>query len=198
MSFFVTRPLWPVPGTDATSTPCSAAIRATTGETKDLPFSLASPAATGIGAGEGPAVGGEGAATGAGVSALDGASAAAAASAVAGSGCGSGSAGEGSAPSGAISASFVPTSTVSPSWTKIFATTPVPGLGTSVSTLSVEISSSAWSASIVSPSLRSHLTIVPSETETPICGITTSIIVPVAISRRRVRAARRRPSRPAG
>ena len=46
----------------------------------------------------------------------------------------------------------VPTSTVSPSWTRIFATTPSPGLGTSVSTLSVEISSSASSRAIGSPS----------------------------------------------
>ncbi len=40
MSFLVTRPPWPVPGTEPTSTPCSAAIRATTGETNVLPLSL--------------------------------------------------------------------------------------------------------------------------------------------------------------
>jgi len=85
-------------------------------------------------------------------------------------------------PSGAITASVVPTSTVSPSWTRIFWTIPLPGLGTSVSTLSVEISSSGSSASIASPSLRSHFVTVPSDTETPICGMTTSIAVPVAIS----------------
>ena len=39
MSFFVTRPPVPVPGTWAGSIPCSEAIRATTGETNDLPFS---------------------------------------------------------------------------------------------------------------------------------------------------------------
>ena len=39
---------------------------------------------------------------------------------------------------------------------------PLPGLGTSVSTLSVEISSSGSSASTCSPSLFSHLVIVPS------------------------------------
>ena len=59
---------------------------------------------------------------------------------------------------------------------------PEPGLGTSVSTLSVEISSSDSSASIVSPSCLSHLVIVPSETETPIWGMTTSIADVVAIS----------------
>ena len=53
------------------------------------------------------------------------------------------------APSGAITARTVPTSTVSPSWTRICATTPSPGLGTSVSTLSVEISSSGSSRPIV-------------------------------------------------
>jgi hypothetical protein len=74
----------------------------------------------------------------------------------------------------------VPTSTVSPSWTRISCTTPLPGLGTSVSTLSVEISSSDSSASIGSPTCFSHLVIVPSETDTPIWGMTTSIAVPVA------------------
>ena len=44
MSFFVTRPPVPVPGTWDGSIPCSEAIRATTGETNDLPFS---PGATG-------------------------------------------------------------------------------------------------------------------------------------------------------
>ena len=56
------------------------------------------------------------------------------------------------------------------------------GLGTSVSTLSVEISSSDSSASIGSPSCLSHFVIVPSETETPIWGMTTSIADVVAIS----------------
>src|SRR5581483_6472323 len=40
MSCFVTRPPRPVPGTCPGSTPCSEAMRATTGETKRLPFSL--------------------------------------------------------------------------------------------------------------------------------------------------------------
>ena len=41
MSFFVTRPPRPVPWTWPGSTPCSAAMRATTGETKLLPLPLA-------------------------------------------------------------------------------------------------------------------------------------------------------------
>ena len=45
---------------------------------------------------------------------------------------------------------------------------PVAGLGTSVSTLSVEISSRVSSASICSPTCFDHFVIVPSETETPI------------------------------
>ena len=45
MSFLVTRPPVPVPGTCAGSIPCSEAIRATTGETNDLPFSLRRSAA---------------------------------------------------------------------------------------------------------------------------------------------------------
>ena len=84
-----------------------------------------------------------------------------------------------------------------PPATRISCRTPVPGLGTSVSTLSVEISSSGSSARIASPTCFSHFVTVPSETETPICGITTSTTVPVAISTRRARAARRRRRRPA-
>ena len=78
------------------------------------------------------------------------------------------------------SASSVPTATVSPSGTRIFVTTPATGEGTSVSTLSVEISSSGSSAVTVSPGCLSHFVIVPSETETPIWGMTTSTAVPVA------------------
>ena len=111
---------------------------------------------------------------------LAAASDASAASWVAGSGGASGAA-AGAAPSGAITASTVPTSTVSPSWTRIWATTPSPGLGTSVSTLSVEISSSGSSRPMCSPSDLSHFVIVPSETDTPIWGMTTSVCVPVDI-----------------
>src|SRR4029078_8032986 len=81
---------------------------------------------------------------------------------------------------------FVPTATVSPSWARICWRTPLAGLGTSVSTLSVEISSSDASAAIASPSDLSHLVIVPSETETPIWGMTTSTAVPVVAIRRLV------------
>src|SRR5918999_2534285 len=79
-----------------------------------------------------------------------------------------------------MTAIFVPTATVSPSCASICCTTPAAGLGTSVSTLSVEISSSDSSAATSSPSDLSHFVIVPSETDTPICGMTTLTAVPVA------------------
>ena len=178
MSFFVTRPPVPVPGTAAGSTLCSAAMRATTGDTKVLPFSAAS-GATGAAGGAGAASACTGSGAG-GATAAGSGSAGAAAGAAAGSGAtGSGSGGATSAPAGAMIASTVPTSTVSPSCTRICVTTPSAALGTSVSTLSVEISRSGSSRWIESPTCLSHFVIVPSETETPICGITTSVCVPV-------------------
>ena len=74
------------------------------------------------------------------------------------------------------------TGTVSPSPARSSFTTPVAGAGTSVSTLSVEISTIVSSASIVSPTLFAQRVIVPSDTLTPIWGITTSTSVPVAIA----------------
>jgi hypothetical protein len=188
MSFFVTRPLRPLPVTWPGSTPCSAAIRATTGDTKLLPFPLASssPVVSAAAAGAGFT-----SSTVSAVGVVPTESLAAFASAAAGAVAGSGISplppsdeGATSAPSGAITASFVPTSTVSPSWTRISASTPVAGAGTSVSTLSVEISSSPSSAAIGSPTCLSHFVIVPSETETPICGMTTSVAPATATSSR--------------
>ena len=49
MSFFVTRPPEPEPGTCDGSIPCSAAMRATTGETNDFPFSAPDGARRGLG-----------------------------------------------------------------------------------------------------------------------------------------------------
>ena len=178
MSFFVTRPPRPVPCTWLGSTPCSDAIFATTGDTKVLPFvdegSVVSLAAGGAGVASSTvsAVG----VAGASETAAD----SAAACAVAGSGTSSVDE-VAPPPSPPITASFVPTSTVAPSCTRICVSVPEPGLGTSVSTLSVEISSSGSSASTCSPSCLSHLVIVPSETDTPICGITTSTVSVVAI-----------------
>ena len=113
MSFFVTRPPVPVPGTVEGSMPCSAAMRATTGETNVFPFPVAA-GATGAGAAAGSATG---AAAGGG-----GAGAAAIGSGGAGTGsgaAGAGSTGAGAAPAGVMTARTVPTSTVSPSCTRI-------------------------------------------------------------------------------
>ncbi len=77
-------------------------------------------------------------------------------------------------PSRAIRASTTPTSTVSSTATRISATTPAAGAGTSVSILSVEISHTVCSAATVSPTSTRQATTVPSATETPIWGMVTS------------------------
>ena len=84
---------------------------------------------------------------------------------------------------GAISARTAPTSTVSPSATWIFTTVPLAGAGTSASTLSVEISTRVSSSAIVSPSCLCHSRMVPSVTDSPIAGMTTSTVVLTAMSR---------------
>src|SRR5919108_162660 len=80
-------------------------------------------------------------------------------------------------PSSLTSARSVPTGTVWPSWTRIFSTVPATGEGTSVSTLSVEISKSGSSRSISSPSCFSHFRIVPSTIVSPSWGILIVVIV---------------------
>src|SRR4051794_7734886 len=78
-----------------------------------------------------------------------------------------------------IVARTVPTSTVSPTCTASDATRPLAGDGTSVSTLSVEISTIGSSDSTQSPTRFFHSTTVPSATDTPIWGIVTSTSVSV-------------------
>ena len=68
----------------------------------------------------------------------------------------------------------MPTSTVSPSGTRISWSTPAAGDGTSESTLSVETSNSGSSTSTRSPTALNHCVIVPSVTVSPSCGISTS------------------------
>jgi hypothetical protein len=110
MSFFVTRPPAPVPVTAAGSTPCSDAIRATTGETKLFPFPPAACEGAGaLGAGSGAA--GAGSATASGAGAGGGVSTAPSGSG-AGTGVGSLGASTPAEPAGVIVASTVPTSTV--------------------------------------------------------------------------------------
>ncbi len=123
-SFFVTRPMRPVPVTLLRSMLCSAAMRRTTGVTGgSAPCGVAFCSST----------------------------------------CGS----PGFAPASSR-ARTVPTSTVAPTSTRISVTRPLSGEGTSVSTLSVEISTITSSRSTQSPTRLCHSTIVPSATDTPI------------------------------
>src|SRR4051794_15910787 len=80
-----------------------------------------------------------------------------------------------------IRASTVPTGTVSPSPISISVNRPVAGAGTSESILSVEMTQIVSSASTQSPGCLRHSATVPSATETPICGMTTSIRVPLVL-----------------
>src|SRR5512134_492830 len=134
MSFLVTRPPVPVPGTTAGSTPCSAAIRATTGDTNVLPFPDGAGARVTSRTGMDALTGDWGVASGGGPCGVTGGcSGAISAGGVAvvtdsgsGRGSGSGSGGdeptgsETADPAGAMVASTVPTSTVSPSATRIW------------------------------------------------------------------------------
>ena len=73
-----------------------------------------------------------------------------------------------------MTASRTPTSTVSPSGTRISVKTPAAGEGTSESTLSVETSKRGSSRATVSPMAFIHRVTVPSVTVSPNCGIVTS------------------------
>src|SRR3954447_6559267 len=76
-----------------------------------------------------------------------------------------------------IRASTSPTGTVTPTSMRISVTRPATGDGISVSILSVEISQIVSSRSIQSPGFFFQSAMVPSATETPICGIVTSTLV---------------------
>src|SRR6202034_2288088 len=78
-----------------------------------------------------------------------------------------------SAPS-EMTASLVPTSTVSPSGTRISESTPATGEGTSESTLSVETSNSTSSSATGSPTCFIQRVIVPSVTVSPNWGMVMS------------------------
>ena len=66
--------------------------------------------------------------------------------------------------------------TVEPSAAFISVSTPAAGEGISASTLSVEISKIGSSRWTVSPTFFSHLVMVPSVMDSPICGISTSVL----------------------
>ena len=84
---------------------------------------------------------------------------------------------EGAAPSSPMRASTVPTSTVSPSATRISVSVPLIGDGTSLSTLSVDTSNSGSSSAIESPTCLNQRVIVPSVTVSPSWGMGTSATV---------------------
>ena len=73
--------------------------------------------------------------------------------------------------------SAVPTSTVSSSATRIASITPATGDGISVSTLSVETSSSGSSTSTRSPTFFSQRVTVPSVTLSPSAGRLTDSLI---------------------
>ena len=81
-----------------------------------------------------------------------------------------------------MTASSAPTATVSSSPTTILVSTPEAGEGISVSTLSVETSSSGSSASTWSPSCLSHRVTVPSVTLSPSAGMVTEVDIVLSFS----------------
>ena len=200
-SCFRIRPPTPVPDRVVRSTLCSAASLRTRGVTYGDPSPPAAGAAVGAAAVGAAAMGAGGVVAGAGggadgasclafssdcasavarvaASASSGVSALAAASSglIAGvvpAGCAAGSA---DAPSAApMTASSVPTSTVSSSATLISSSVPEAGDGISVSTLSVEISRSGSSVWTWSPTCLSQRVTVPSVTLSPSAGRVTDV-----------------------
>ena len=75
-----------------------------------------------------------------------------------------------------------PTVTVAPSSARISVIVPDAGAGSSMSTLSVEISTTVSPSLTVSPTLTDHSRIVPSVTDSPPVGVTMSISWPVAVA----------------
>jgi hypothetical protein len=73
-----------------------------------------------------------------------------------------------------------PTVTVAPSSARISVMVPAVGAGSSMSTLSVEISTTVWPSSTASPTFTAHSRIVPSVTDSPPVGVTMSTISPAA------------------
>ncbi len=180
-SLRVMRPPSPVPRTCAGSSPCSAIMRRTSGDVTGPPVSGAPDDGTFGADGVLPA-GATGAQAGAGFASATFGSGAGAAAVGCGAGGGDGAANAADAaaafPESEITASRAPTSTVSPSATRISETTPAVGAGTSESTLSVDTSNSGSSAATGSPTCLNQRVIVPSVTVSPSCGIVTSTNLP--------------------
>src|SRR5215208_6414545 len=177
-----TRPPEPLPWTWLRSTSCSRASRRTSGDTPAaaLPFPCPSPfdfsglALAAAGSGSGSA-----GASACSWSSACSASAPAPSSAVSSlSPAGACSSVSSDEPPPPITASSAPTSTVSSAWTLIDWSTPETGEGTSVSTLSVEISNRGSSALTWSPSSLSQRVMVPSVIDSPSSGMVTVVVPP--------------------
>ena len=82
------------------------------------------------------------------------------------------------APDADIRAMTCPTDTVSPSAKRISVIVPEAGAGSSMSTLSVEISTTVSPSLTGSPTLTDHSRIVPSVTDSPPVGVMMSIVSP--------------------
>src|SRR5215204_6018706 len=176
MSFLVTRPPVPVPGISAISTPCSSAIRRTTGEERvrrSVSASSISPRPL-------PSLSARATASCLSVSCVAGwASVPEAGNSSVGDSaatfsCGGASA-AGDSLSSVTSAISVPTSTVEPSETRNFSILPATGEGSSALTLSVSTSARGSSMATSSPSDLSQRVMVPSVTLSPSCGIVTGL-----------------------
>ena len=166
MSFLLTRPPRPVPGTRERSTSRSRATRRTRGEERTFP--LRTPSSGPL---RSPPSGAPRALFGGvsgGVAGVGSASTLRVARSTAG-----GRAVAASSPSSTATTLF--TATVSFSFTRILLRTPAAGDGISASTLSVEISRSGSSRSTYSPTFLSHLTTVPSAMLSPIWGMMTLV-----------------------
>ncbi len=87
---------------------------------------------------------------------------------------------DGAALEAVMRAMTCPTLTVSPSAKRISVMVPEDGAGSSMSTLSVEISTTVSPSLTASPTLTRHSRIVPSVTDSPPVGVTMSIVSPRA------------------
>jgi hypothetical protein len=186
-SFFVTRPEIPDPLSEVMSTPCSAAIRLTSGEDFVRRRSSREPGGGDpgtIAGNPGEVVRPSACGAGAGVAIAERAAGASAGLPVFPSSRLADDSGTGAAGAGAVTAAFTSvssrattafTGTVSPSWTRISARIPALTAWTSESTLSVEISKMVSSRFTASPTFFIHFVNVPSASDSPIEGIRTSI-----------------------
>src|SRR5271156_1010417 len=151
MSSLVILPAEPVPGPLFRSRLFSLAILRTRGEERTrspVSVSLSSPSASVV---EGAAAAGAGCALGVGAAVAP------------------------TAPAALRTATTVLIWTVVPAWTLISESTPATGEGISASTLSVDISNNGSSCCTVSPGFFSHLVMVPSNIDSPIWGMITSL-----------------------